>query len=53
MWRSIPFPELGKGLMDKSFVCMDGWGEDARVVDSAVVRDGKFHMGRNSRGKKG
>ena len=38
---------------DGQIVCLlDGWGEDARVVDSAVVRDGKFHMGKEFTGEK-
>lgn len=30
---------------DGQVVCLlEGWGDDARVVDSAIVRNGKFHM---------
>ena len=38
---------------DGQIVCLlEGWGEDARVVDSAIVRDGKFHMGKEFTGEK-
>ena len=38
---------------DGQIICLlEGWGEDARMVDSAIVRDGKFHMGKEFTGAK-